>query len=208
MSVPLLMSTLAIRGMFTFDRYWIEHLASLEVLGAYVLFVSVSSALVSFLDAGVFVFIYPSLIAAHNSSNSGAFREAMLKLTIQTLSIGLLFGACAMIFMPHLLNFLGKPDYVNQEWIFPWTVIATLIFCLGMVPQYGLYAQNKDRPIIASHVFGFATFLSVVYLFSEKLNEVSVLLGLCIGVSVSSIWKSYAYLKQTPRSYILKLKSE
>src|SRR5690606_28781255 len=45
-ALPLLVGTLALRGVFTFDRYWVEHVAGLEVLGAYTLYMGTASAIV------------------------------------------------------------------------------------------------------------------------------------------------------------------
>lgn len=58
-AIPLLIATLAIRGIYTVDRYWVQALSGLEVVGAYVLFMGVVNTLMAFLDAGVFSFAYP-----------------------------------------------------------------------------------------------------------------------------------------------------
>jgi O-antigen/teichoic acid export membrane protein len=202
-AVPFLVSTLATRGIFTLDRYWLEHLAGLEVLGAYVLFMNISNALISFLDAGVFVYLYPSLIAAHNSGHAQEFRQGMLKLTKQCVAVSVVFGVVAMLLMPYVLKVIDKAIYTEQSWMFPWVLLATALFSLGMIPQFGLYAQGKDKHIIMSHIAGFVAFVLVVYSFSEHSASAAVLAGLVIGFGLSAIWKAVAYQVLSPSEYLL-----
>lgn len=53
-ALPILLSTVCIRGIFTLDRYYVDFLLGSELLGVYVLFISIASSLMAFLDAGVF----------------------------------------------------------------------------------------------------------------------------------------------------------
>ena len=63
-AAPFVMATLSLRALYTFDRYWIESIGGLEVLAAYVFFVGIANTINTFLDAAVFSFTYPELIAA------------------------------------------------------------------------------------------------------------------------------------------------
>ncbi|EKT4523073.1 hypothetical protein QEM13_002322 [Pseudomonas putida] len=201
-AIPFLVSTLATRGIFTLDRYWLEHLTNLEVVGAYVLFMSVSNALVSFLDAGVFVYTYPALIAAHNAGQLDIYRYHMRKLAIQCLIISVLFGVFAVCVMPYVLLVLDKDIYIEQSWMFAWVMLATVIFSLGMIPQFGLYAQGKDKHIVVSHIAGFFVFVLVVAAFSKNSASASVLAGLVVGFGVSTVWKAIAYHLLSPSIYL------
>ncbi|MEX5354135.1 hypothetical protein WCE02_22675 [Pseudomonas juntendi] len=201
-AIPFLVSTLATRGIFTLDRYWLEHLTSLEVVGAYVLFMSVSNALVSFLDAGVFVYSYPALIVAHNSGQFDIYRYHMRKLAIQCLAISISFGVFAVCLMPFVLSALDKGIYIEQSWMFAWIMLATVIFSLGMIPQFGLYAQGKDKHIIVSHIAGFSVFVLVVAAFSKDSASASVLAGLVVGFGVSTVWKAIAFHLLSPSVYL------
>lgn len=55
-SAAFLVATLALRGVQTFDRYWLETLGGIQMVGAYVLLLGVVSTLLTFLDAAVFAF--------------------------------------------------------------------------------------------------------------------------------------------------------
>lgn len=200
-AIPLLVATLAIRGVFTLDRYWFQALAGLEILGAYVLFMGVSNALMSFLDAGVFAFSYPGLISAHNRQDGTAFHQGMRKLLLQTLVLSSAFVAVALLAIGPLLSWLDKPLYLEQQGLFPWILLTTALYALGMVPHYALYAQGYDKPIIHSHIASLLVFIPATWLFSIHWPVLAVPLGLCTAFLLILLSKSWAFFRLTPEHY-------
>ena len=200
-ALPLLVATLALRGLFTLDRYWLEALAGLEVLGAYVLFMGVANAMMSFLDAGVFAFIYPGLISAFQKQSKDAFRQGVKKLFIQTASFSLIFAVMALLLIGPLLDWLDKPLYREQQGMFPWILTATVLYALGMIPHYALYAQGQDRPIIHSHIVSLIVFIPATWLFSKQWPHIAIPLGLCVAFFLILLWKLQAYFRLTPMPY-------
>lgn len=200
---PLLIATLALRGLFTLDRYWMEALAGLEVLGAYVLFIGVANAIMSFLDAGVFAFIYPGLISAFQQQRADAFRQGVKKLLIQTTGFSLIFAVTALLLIDPLLNWLDKPLYREQEGMFPWILMSTVLYALGMIPHFALYAQGRDRPIIHSHLVSLAVFVPATWFFSTQWPHIAIPLGLCAAFFLILVWKLLAYFRLTPLSFRL-----
>lgn len=67
-SAAFLIATLALRGVQTFDRYWLEALGGIEMVGAYVLLIGIAGTMLTFLDAAVFAFAYPNLIRLHHEN--------------------------------------------------------------------------------------------------------------------------------------------
>ncbi|SFP76284.1 Membrane protein involved in the export of O-antigen and teichoic acid [Geopseudomonas sagittaria] len=200
-AIPFLVATLALRGLFTLDRYWFESLAGLEVLGAYVLFMGISNALISFLDAGVFAFSYPSLISAHSHKDSTAFRQGMRKLLTQTVALSTAFILIALLLIGPLLDRLEKPLYLEQQGIFPWILLATQLYALSMIPHCALYAQGHDKPIIHSHIASLLAFIPATWLFSQSWPVLAVPLGLCSAFLFILLWKSWAFFRLTPLQY-------
>ena len=200
-AIPLLVATLALRGLFTVDRYWFADLASLETLGAYVLFMGISSALISFLDAGVFAFIYPGLISAHHNKDAAAFKQKLRALLFQTLIFSGAFAIVALLIIDPLLIWLNKPIYLKHENLFPWTLLITLLYSLGMIPHYALYAQGLDRPIIHSHIASLLIFIPVTWLLSRYWPLQAVPAGLCIAFVFILLWKCLAFVRLTPAQY-------
>ncbi|MBJ2348606.1 MULTISPECIES: lipopolysaccharide biosynthesis protein [Pseudomonas] len=199
----LLVATLAIRGLFTLDRYWFQVLAGVEVLGAYVLFTGISMALISFLDAGVFAFIYPDLISAYQRSDGDGFRRGLRKLLIQTAILSGIFAVVGLLAIGPLLGWLGKPLYAEREGLFVWILLATVLYALGMVPHYGLYAQGRDRPIIHSHIASLLIFVLATWIFAQYRPQLAVPLGLCISFFFILCWKAWSFHRLTPAPYRL-----
>lgn len=200
-AIPLLIATLAIRAVFALDRYWFEALAGLEILGAYVLFMGISNALMSFLDAGVFAFSYPGLITAHNKQDALAFRSGLRKLLGYTLLLSAIFAGVALVLIGPLLQWLDRPLYMSQQNLFPWIMLTTVLYAIGMVPHYALYAQGHDRPIIQSHVASFLFFIPATWLFSLCSPLLAVPLGLSAAFTLVLLWKSWFFFRLTPLHY-------
>ncbi|MCO6055367.1 oligosaccharide flippase family protein [Pseudomonas sp. MOB-449] len=200
-AIPFLVATLAIRGIFTLDRYWLEALSGLEVLGAYVLFIGLCSALLSFLDAGVFAFIYPGLIGAYQKKNVVEFNRGLHKLLVQTVVLSVFFALVSLLLIGPLLSWLNKPLYLEQQGLFPWALLATLFYALSMISHYALYAQGLDRPIIHSHIAGLIVFIPATWVFSQQWPRIAIPLGLCMAFFMILLWKSLAYFRLSPVQY-------
>lgn len=200
-ALPFLVATLAIRGVYTLDRYWLESLSGLEVLGAYVLFIGIANAMLSFLDAGVFAFSYPGLIRAFQQGQTAEFRQGLRRLMIQTVALSGAFSIVALLFIDPLLGWLDKPLYIEQKGLFPWILLAIFLSALGMIPHYALYAKNYDKPIIHSHVAAFVVFMVATWLISQHWPMFAVPMGLCIAFFAVLVWKSYAYFRFAPAPF-------
>ena len=197
----MLIATLALRGLLTIDRYWFADLVNLEVLGAYVLFMGISNALLSFLDAGVFAFIYPALISAHHNKDAAGFRLKLRALLWQTVILSISFAIFTLLVIDPLLVWLNKPLYLTNENLFSWTLLITLLSALGMIPHYALYAQGLDRPIIHSHIASLLIFVPTTWLLSLYWPLQAVPAGLCVAFLFILLWKSLAFIRLTPAQY-------
>lgn len=202
-ALALLVATLAIRGVFTLDRYWFQELTGLKVLGAYVLFMGVSMALMSFLDAGIFAFIYPGLISSYQQADAVSFRRGMHKLLLQTVCVSGAFTVIALMAIGPLLVWLDKPLYSEQQGLFIWILLATVLYAVGMIPHYGLYAQGRDRPIIYSHIASLIIFILATWIFAQYWPHLAVPLGLCVSFLCVLCWKSWSFRSLTPAPYRL-----
>ncbi|MGV8934438.1 MAG: lipopolysaccharide biosynthesis protein [Gallionellaceae bacterium] len=173
-ALPFVLATLSLRALYTFDRYWIEAFSSLEVLAAYILYVGIANVIMTFLDASVFTFIYPALIAAAGKHDQAAFNGHMKRLTQQTLVITLVLSLAVILLAHPLMAWLERPAYTTYFSLLYWTVFATVLFALSMIPHYGLYARKQDRQIITSHLAMLPLFVAGVYLLKTPLAEAAV----------------------------------
>lgn len=200
-ALPMLVATLALRGIYTLDRYWFEALAGLDVLGAYVLFIGMCTALLGFMDAGVFTFLYPAMISAHANNNAGEFRKKFRQLALQTVALTGLFSICAWLVVHPLLQWLDKPLYLERIDLFGWLLLATGLFVVGMIPHYGLYARGKDKALIVAHIAGFLVFLASTAALAPVVAELAVPFGLTAAFLFMLAWKSFQFYRLTPADW-------
>lgn len=200
LSLAFLIGTLALRGVQTFDRYWLERLAGIEAVGAYVLLFGIASTLIIFLESALFSFSCPVLIKL---SHEGEYRQAQKtvnRLFLQTVSIALIFGLTSWLALPYLLLWIGSEVYINSMNLYPWLLVAITMNAVSMVPHYALYARGTDKPIIYSHLVSIVIFLAVTWFFSKTNPTFAVPIGLNSAFAVILIWKTAAYLIEVSKN--------
>lgn len=193
-SIFFLIATLALRGIETFDRYWLEALGGIELVGAYVLLIGIAGTMLTFLDAAIFAFAYPNLMRLHHEKN---FREAQRQVNIlllQTILLSTVFALVSWLSLPYLLEWIGNPLYQQFIHWYPWLLAAMSLNAFSMVPHFALYAKGEDKPIICSHVAGLIVFVSITALLSSTHNTLAVLIALNSAFATILVWKSMAYL--------------
>lgn len=188
-----LVATLALRGIQTVDRYWLEALGGIEVVGAYVLFLGMTGALMVFLDAGIFAYAYPELIRLAHEGKRALSRKLVRQMLVQTLVLCAAFAVVSWFVLPFLLDWIDNPVYKDAIQLYPWVLIAMIINALGMVPHYALYAYGKDRPIIYSHLAALPAFVLSTWLASIFQPVLAVPIGLAVSFTAILIFKTIAF---------------
>lgn len=192
-SGAFLIATLALRGLQTIDRHWLEVLGGIEIVGAYVLFLGVASALMVFLDASVFSFAYPRLISCCQRGEYGRARNQTRRMFFQTLAACLSFGVASWLLLPLLLDWVGSSLYRGAIGLYPWVLAAMVLNALGMVPHYALYARGLDRPIVQSHLASLPVFALTGWCLSGIAPILAVPAGVTAAFAVILLWKTVAY---------------
>lgn len=191
-ALPLLVASLAVRSILTIDRYWIEYVSSLEVLGAYVLFISMAMAVLSFLDAGVIVFFYPKLVASAKTKELSTFRKEMGMFSINVVGVTAFLVFCCWLGAPPLLGWLGNDIYLRYVELLHWLLLSISFYSLSMIPHVALYAFDKDRTITYSQVAGLGFFLAVACFYADPYGAKAIVWGICIAFGIMLIWKTLA----------------
>ena len=196
-AAPFLFATLAQRGIFTFDRYWLEALGGVEIVAAYVLFFGLASALSVFVDAAIVSFIYPELIKHSNNGEFLIAREKTRTMLYQVLGVSVAFAILSWILLPYLLGWIDNPSYYNFAGLFPWVLSGMILYVVGLVPHWALYARGKDRAIVLSNLMAFAMFMLTTWATNELLGIYAVLVAVNASLFFSLTWKYGAYRQTT-----------
>ncbi|WP_298624461.1 oligosaccharide flippase family protein [uncultured Zoogloea sp.] len=191
-STAFLVATLALRGIQTFDRYWLEAIGGVEVVAAYVLFTGVAGSLLAFLDAGVFSFAYPMFIKLSNEKNIDLLRSKLWQTLGVTVMLSACFAAVSWFALPYLLQWIGKEAYITAISFYPWLLLASITNAVGLVPHLALYASGQDKTIIHSHIAAFITFGVAVWALRGHSGPLAVPQGIVISFFLILTWKAAA----------------
>ena len=197
-AAPFVLATLSLRALYTVDRYWIEAIASLEVLAAYVLFIGIANAIMSFLDAAVFTYAYPALIALAGKGDRQGFDTQMRRFGLQTLLATAALSAAALVLAGPVIDWLQRPSYAAHFSLLYWTVLATALSAISMIPHYGLYARRQDRPIVFSHLASLPIFALAALALGGALQEAAVPAAMAIAFLFLLASKSLALRRCGP----------
>lgn len=206
-SAAFLVATLALRAILTFDRYAIEAIGGMEMVGAYVLFSGMAASLLAFLDAGVFSFSYPLLLKYAKENKQLAFSKQMWHMLGLTIAACFAFCVVAHLLLPYLLSWLDKEIYLSSVNIFYWVLAATVLNAIGLIPHYGLYAIKKDRIIISSHIIALLIFIIGIVLLKPYSGTLAIPQSIAIAFLFILLWKSvfYALLQKEMPGRLIKL---
>lgn len=192
-SIGFLIGTLAIKAIQTTDRYWLEALGGHEMLAAYVLYFGVASALLTFLDAGVFSYTYPKLIQYFHQNDDALASSLIKRSLLQTMALCVVFAIASWLILPYLLAWIDNPLYYDQIGLYPWLLSATILNALSMIPHYALYARGMNRHIIFSHIAALVTFTCSVWLLSGAFSGMAVLYAVNASFIVVLVIKTATY---------------
>lgn len=194
-AAPFWLSSILLRGIGFYDRVWFEALSGSYDLAAYVLYAGVAGALGSFLDAGVYSFLYPKLIARWNDGDLAGFQKVIFSMLVQVTGVSVFFVFSILIVLPFTLEWIGKPVYSENISILWVLLFANVLMALSMVPNYAMYAKGQDRLIFFCNLMSFVGFCFWVLVIScySKLYAVPVGVACCFGIMAFMKWVSYLW---------------
>jgi O-antigen/teichoic acid export membrane protein len=193
-SAAFLLASLALRGLQTFDRYWLEDLGGIQMVGSYVLMQGIASVLMIFLEATLFAFAFPKLINLNYEGRSQEAQQQVRQMLFQTVLVAILFSIISWLLLPYFLKWIGNPIYIQALPLYPWVLSAAVINTLSMVPNLALYARGRDKPIIYSNVCALIVFVAVTWLLSGTQGSLAVIFGVNTAFFCILSWQSIAYL--------------
>lgn len=193
-ALPMLLGTLALRFVFTADRYWVGASLGSEVLAAYVLFAGVASGLTTVLDAGVFSYSYPALVRLHHTGRRDEFRILLRRVGAETFTIVAVYSVAAWLALDYLLSWIGNAAYQRVDGLFPWLMLALALQSLSLPFHFALYAMNRDRQLILSQVAGALAFVATASALTAAGFIAAVPAAVAVCFSVVLLAKVRAYL--------------
>jgi len=191
-ALPLLISTVSARALFTFDRYAFEAYNGLALLGAYSVYMSIAAGLLAFMESGVFVFHYPKMMKAYKNNNAVEFSDTFKKMIKQSFHWMLALLAIMSIIVPIIFSFLSENIYSKNIGLFYAILIAMSVFLVGYILQYALYTTSRDKTIIVANISGLVVAAISAIILGQYNPYWSVTIAMIAGCAISGLIK-YRY---------------
>jgi O-antigen/teichoic acid export membrane protein len=195
---PLFISAIIIRFLPLYERGVIDVFYSLELVGTYTLFSSLTNVIFTMLEAVFLVFFIPKMLLLHEQGKIERMKvesNNLLKLLI--ISGGVL---CFIVYMMKdlVLDALGKPEFKSFSLEFFLMLANICVILVSTVFQLYLYASKQYSIIYKIIIFHLAQSLLLIgtlgYLFSFLGVVVAVLL---CNMSLLLIRYYFSYVKRS-----------
>lgn len=178
-----LLATICFKGLLTFDRYIIEALSSIEVLGVYVFYMAIVFGAYSFLEPAVFSFLYPRMLQSYQMKDFHTYHKIFKELVLSTIIISGLLAMVIWYTMPIIIDWVDKSIYYEYLDSLGLLIAAGFVYAVSHIPHYALYAMKKDKWIIISHITALIIFFVSIVLFRLNTGIDTVALALLLAFS-------------------------
>lgn len=188
------LGTLAFKAISTGDRFLLEKLSDVSMVGVYVFYVGLTLGASAFIHAGVIVFSTPKIIASYQAGEFERFEHLMRKFLKELLFSLFIVVALLYFLMPFLLEWIGKSSYVKYYDVF-YIVLGTMVVTvIGSHPNTYLYAARRDKYILGTNLLALLIFIItswLFYLFESALEGIYVVSWVVLYSSLALLLSKY-----------------
>lgn len=199
-----LVATICFKGILTFDRYAVEAISSIEILGVYVFYIGIVMGVYSFLDPAVFSFLYPKMLQSYQLKDKKKYQMLFKELMISTIVISVVMAAIIWMAMPHIINWIDRPIYFRYLSDLSLLIAAGFIYTIGFIPHYALYAMKGDRWIVSAHISALVVFFTALLTMKFDNGIQGVAMALLLAFSWMGLVKIFGYIRTKQHSILLK----
>ena len=171
-SLYLLIGILAIKGIFTIDRFVVSQITEPEFLGIYIIFLSVANVMTILTESAFVPIITPRLIRLFKSEKYYDFLQTGVKFFRSVLVSSVFVVVLAMVFFDSMGSFFESEIFLTYRSIFNLIIVTILIHNLGISAQIILYAMREDNINVSISVTCFIVFvISFLIIYSVSDNS-------------------------------------
>lgn len=203
-----LLATICFKALFTFDKYAVEALSSINTLGVYVFYIGIVMGVYNFLEPAVFSFLYPRMLQSYQMQEIDKYQKTFRELVFSTFTISVILAVIIWFGVPYIIDWIDKPIYREYLDSLLLLILVGLIYTLGYIPHYALYAMRGDKWIVVAHITGILVFFASLSCF--QLNNViqTVALALLLAFGWIAIVKMVGYSVVKQNSILLQVVRE
>jgi O-antigen/teichoic acid export membrane protein len=152
--LPLLVGSLAFRGIAVFERAYLGSVRGGSALGVFGFYATIAGALPVLAESGVGAVLYPKMMKAWQLGDLDGYRRRLRQLCLAFAAFLLVSVPAALIAVAMAVGRLRDPIYASSFTVFVILVAAAGVLGASAVPQYALWARKRDRTMIAIPVAG------------------------------------------------------
>ena len=198
-----LLASLCFKGLLTFDRYAVEALGSIEMLGVYVFYIGLVMGAYNFLEPAVFSFLYPRMLKYYQAQEKEKYQKTFSELIITTFLLSVLIAVVIWFITPILISWIDKPIYSVYLADLKYLIAAGFFSAIAYIPHYALYAMKGDRWIVASHISALVIFGVSLVLLPLQNGIQTVAVGLLLAFCWMVFLKTLGCVYTKQRSILL-----
>ena len=202
---PYFLAALSVQAIFVLDRFFLESILGLDILAVYVLFIGIIFAIISFIDAGIFAYLYPKLLVMAKDQEFNAFYKLFNKMIIQVVFSIVTLSSLVGVFYFYGVEYLDNEVYREYWIILPLLLLMVFFQLLGTAYQIGLYALNKDAIISNIKISLIFVFILLVWLCMQVFLLYAIPLALIFVFILQLTLYFYYFKKYKVKNYHLKI---
>ncbi len=195
-ALPLMLASLSIRGIFVADRMWVESIAGIDILGAYVFYIGIATVIISFIDAAVVDFSYPKLVYAVKNGDVPSYLREMRMVWLGVATLTIISGLVCWAFLWNVGEWLSRPVYQQNRFLVPYLILCIVLYGFSTIPHLALYAHRRDGSIVASQIATFLCFVGLLLILPSSMGMMSVVLAMLVAFGLMLLWKGVAAYRQ------------
>jgi O-antigen/teichoic acid export membrane protein len=167
--VPLILANVGLFVLNFSDRYFLQHLRSLEVVGVYAVGYKFGFMMNYLFVQPFFVMWQSRMYAVHaNPEHRNIYRQFFAMY-----SLGLFFAGLAMaLFSPEVIRLMVEPRFAAGQDIVPIVVLAYVFYGLGYYAQLGMLLTDRTKLIGAIGAAAAALNLVLNYFLISKFGMI------------------------------------
>ncbi len=169
------------------SHFLISALLGLELLGVYVYYMQVFSALLNLLDTGVIQLYRPKLVKLFKSAPED-YKASYLKCVKHTLLLACLMGAASIPVIYYITAFLNRPMVLEYFSLYPMIFMLLMLTVFARVRMSVFYSQHRDELTFTIYfvniVVGVGLTITFVLLFNLYGAVLAALILACVQLYV------------------------
>lgn len=188
--LPLFVSSLALKVLENADRFALDAHLPRALVGVYVFYWGLASAIQALMYSGIVMFSMPALVRSAGEDHA-ATRAIKSQMSRNAVLGALILSMAAVVCLRPILPFaVSDPIYIEHFPVFIGLLLFNVIVVSSWAPHYYLYAYRQDRSILYGTLASIAVTLPGLAFLVPRHGMVGALVATVLGATAMLIAKT------------------